>query len=513
LSPHAAEITRRLDWRFLLPRTTFRRAVLFGADEPMRECARRLGLAPVVVGDSDGVPADLMLISPADGLAAIRDVADGGFVCCEVDRRRAPMLTPARLARRLRRAGLHPRGIWAVRPGLSRAESYVPLDHPAPLPWFLQTQYRARGALQRLVAACVQAFVRGDGRRLAPFAPLYVMVAVRAPDRPSSDEGEVDDGAVLVLTDSGNRAVRLWFPSGSCVPHRVTKVPKSVAFAERTRREQLAMVDLAGRLGDDLAAALPRPLGLVPWGAVDASQESVVPGVSIARGCRPGRRHAAGARRDLLAAGEWLARFHVTTRSDACDVGEQVRALCDRYLDRFGDPGAGMIADVWSTAGDLPPLPAVMRHPDFNIWNVVRDDERLHVIDWEGAMTGPPLCDLVQFTVHWHECVTRRHPRIPDESGLLRVLVERSHNTPADAAASDVFSRYMRRLAIPDEWFDVLAVTTWVELALRRERQLADAGSDGDERDRHNYGVRYVEALAKAWRRHAERVPHEVGVA
>jgi hypothetical protein len=279
----------------------------------------------------------------------------------------------------------------------------------------------------------------------------------------------------------------------------VTKIPKSEAFAERTRREQFTMVDLRARLSDDIATSLPRPLGFAAWGDVAASRETVVSGVALATRCRVGQRHAGDAQQDLAAASDWLARFHAATRSAAVDVRAEVASLCDRYLERFGGPASAMVDGVRVTLADLPPIPAVIRHPDFNVWNVLRSGERLHVIDWEGAAPGPPFCDLVQFAVHWHESVTRRRPRMPDQIGLRLLLVDRARRTPADHAVAVAFDRYLDVVSIPEGWFDVLAVTTWVELALRRERQLIDAGSPLEERNRNNFGVRYVEALAKVW--------------
>jgi aminoglycoside phosphotransferase (APT) family kinase protein len=208
-----------------------------------------------------------------------------------------------------------------------------------------------------------------------------------------------------------------------------------------------------------------------------------------------------------------LARFHIATRNDEVDVAGQVVDLCDQYLARFGGPGSGMIETVRAAAPRLPPLRAVIRHPDFNIWNLLRDGNQIHVIDWEGAAPGPPLCDLVQFTVHWHEYVTRRRPQMPDEEGLRAVLAERSRASWADAAVAEVLSRYMSRLGIADDWFDVLAVTTWVESALKRELQLVDAGCSRDERDRHNFGVRYVQALSRVSHRAPSEVASKVGVA
>ncbi len=509
MSAHGAELTRRLDWRFLLPRATFRRAVLVGSDAVLRDRALGLGLAPVVDEACNGSPADLIVLPAGARLADVADLAADGIVCLEVDRRRSPLLTPARLRKRIRQAGLEPRGVWAVRPGLARAESYVPIDHAAPLPWYLRTQYRAMTLPQRLAVSVIKALVGDDGRRLAPVVPFYVMVAAK----PDPVVNATEDGSSILLTDSGNRATLLWFPQDSDSPRVVTKIPKSQAFVERTRREQLAMVNLHRRLGDDLSGALPTPLGFTPWGDVTASRETVVPGSIVATRCRPGRRHIDGARRDLLDGSDWLTRFHIATADEAIDVAAEIVDLCEEYLDRFGGAGRELVEHARTTAPVLPPVRSVMRHPDFNVWNLLRDGDRLHVIDWEGAAPGPPLCDLVQLAVHWQECVTRRRPRLPDAEVLRAALGRRSSASWAGAAVAEVFSRYLRELDIGDDWFDVLAVTTWVERALRRERQLVDAGCPRDERDRFNYGVNYIAALAGVWHRDVELDAEGVRVA
>jgi aminoglycoside phosphotransferase (APT) family kinase protein len=485
-----AELTRRLDWRFLLPRDTFRRAVLVGADPELLECARRIGLADVVDGETDGRPADLVFISSADDSASLPDLTPDGIVCCEVDRRRTPTLSPARLARRLDALGLRLHGIWAVRPGLGRAESYVPIDSPAPMPWFLGTHYHASSPVQRLASTAVRALVRDDGRRLAPLVPLFVAVAARSERR---------DGSVLVLTDSGGRAVQLSFADDERAPRDVTKVPKSEPFVERTRREQESLVSLRTRLPHELADALPDPLGLRPWGSVEASCERAVPGVIVTKRCQFGQRHRADATRDLAEATAWLARFHAATRSDTGDAGAHVRRWCEQYADRFADPGNGMLADVYAASERLPRITPVVRHPDFNIWNLIRDGDGLRVIDWEGSAPGPPVCDLVQLVVHWHETVSRRRPQMPDGRVLRAVLLDRSDVDWSDRAAADSVAAYMTALAIPDEWFLVLGVATWVERALRRERQRLDSGSPRVDRDRDNFGVRYLEVLAQEW--------------
>jgi hypothetical protein len=82
VSRQAAEVTRRLDWRFLLPRATFRRAVFSQSDPALRDSARRLGLAPIVVDCSHGEEADLMWISDVDDLAVTNDLADDGGRRC-----------------------------------------------------------------------------------------------------------------------------------------------------------------------------------------------------------------------------------------------------------------------------------------------------------------------------------------------------------------------------------------------------------------------------------------------
>ena len=508
MTAHGAELTRRLDWRFLLPRATFRRAVLVGSDEALRDRAAQLGLAAVVDVAWSGSPADLVVL-PADApLGDLENLTPDGVVCLEVDRRRTPLLTPTRLRKRTVEAGLEPCGTWAVRPGLTRAESYVPIDHASPLPWYLRTQYRATTFHQRLAGALIKIFVGRDGRRLAPIVPFYVMVAAK----PDAVPDAAETGSSIVLTDSGNRATELWFPEDSATPSVVTKIPKSQAFVERTRREQSAIVDLHRRLGEDLAAALPAPLGFTPWGAVVASRETVMPGVIVATRCRSGRRHMERARRDLLDASDWLTRFQLATADHTIDLAADAIDLCDAYLDRFGGTGSQLVEHARTAVPGLPPVPSVMRHPDFNVWNLLRDGDRLNVIDWEGAAPGLPLCDLFQLTVHWQECVTRRRPRLPDPE-VLRAVFGRSRTSWADAAVSELLSRYMRELRIADDWFDVLAVTTWVERALRRERQLVDAGCSRCEREGANDGVAYIAALTGVWQGDAQRKAEGLRVA
>ncbi|MBG0854276.1 aminoglycoside phosphotransferase family protein [Streptomyces spinoverrucosus] len=98
--------------------------------------------------------------------------------------------------------------------------------------------------------------------------------------------------------------------------------------------------------------------------------------------------------------------------------------LCDRlvdFVDNLPDQAKQLAGNLGLPDGTrlglilarhrLTPREPVLLHGDLNPWNLVRDerDGRLGIIDWERAMVGDPLYDLVR---HFHLTPTR--PEIRD---------------------------------------------------------------------------------------------------
>jgi aminoglycoside phosphotransferase (APT) family kinase protein len=117
------------------------------------------------------------------------------------------------------------------------------------------------------------------------------------------------------------------------------------------------------------------------------------------------------------------------------------------------------------------PLPIVLQHRDFTVWNISRFGRELAVLDWEGCRPGPALCDLLHFVTHWYETVRHAHDEAARQRCFRRLLFEPDHGAPFCEAVHHVIARYMERLDMGRRFLPLLVVYTWVELALRRSDQ------------------------------------------
>jgi aminoglycoside phosphotransferase (APT) family kinase protein len=444
---------------------------------------------------------------PAARVAAA--LAPGGVVYWENDRRRpgCRRRTPARVAAALAAAGLAPAGRFAVRPGLARPELYLPVDEPGPFRWYASSVYVAARPVQRLGEAAVRAVTGLDGRRLAAIAPFHAVVAVHG-ERPGPAVAERAAGAtgpVALVNHGGNRVVLFAFEGAA--PATVVKVPEQPAFAARTVREQEVMREVRAALGP-AADAVPEPAGLADVGlGVPAAVEAGAPGRTMARSSGRWGRPLARRVEDLTAAAAWLERLHVDARvADGRWDAHARRTWLDgpvaRFAERFGTTAAEdrLFAATAARAAALDgaPLPVVWQHGDYTVWNLVRDRDRLRVLDWEGARPGLPLCDLDRFATHWHELATGARTERDRQAALAALFLDpdAGARAPATAAARDALDRHRRAVGVPAGLAPVLLVAAWVELCVRRSDQQRDGGAAPAGARAGNPNLPYLATLA-----------------
>ncbi|MCZ4510175.1 aminoglycoside phosphotransferase family protein [Streptomyces sp. ActVer] len=133
------------------------------------------------------------------------------------------------------------------------------------------------------------------------------------------------------------------------------------------------------------------------------------------------RPHEADGLVDQLCALTWLDHWHLDPMGAAFDfcawlIQQLVRLVADlpsasRKLARqLGLPDAQRLHEIFAEPRVTPRRPTLL-HGDLNPWNLVRrgDALALTLIDWEKAMVGDPLYDLVR---HMHLTPTR--PEIRD---------------------------------------------------------------------------------------------------
>lgn len=516
---------RAADWRFLLPHPPggrFEHLVLLGGPPGLTERLVEVGLAREVSHTiAPGKPADAVVVLH-DGRAVPHEIArclvPGGVLYYEVDRRWLRFLssTPGRVRNSMQKAGLSPTAMYVVVPDFSDHRMYLPLDVPGALRWYVATLYNAFGPWQCLLERVLRAVTGLDGRRFAPFATRLAVTAVAGQARPGSTSivelpglpPEVQGRALrpLVLTYGGDRVVVLPFGAEDTQPAAVLKVPKLPGFNGRTENEQATLHELWSRLDHPVRRAIPRPLGTLRHGEVTIAVEGYAPGEPL---FRSSERWGVSQRErldDLRLAAAWLGEFHLQTEVgrpvwDASALSRWVEQPFEAYGRTFGVTGVEerLFAATRTYAGSLSgtPLPIVMQHRDYTVWNVARSGLELAVLDWEGSRPGPALCDLLHFAIHWYDAVRRAHDEAARQRCFRRLLFERGRGDPFRGAVHEVLARYLERLGMSPRLYPLLVVYTWVELALRRaDQQRLQEETHPDPRQGNPY-LGYVAILAE----------------
>jgi hypothetical protein len=427
--------------------------------------------------------------------------------------------SPGRVTKYLQSLGLSVHGAYAVSPSFEEAHLFLPLNTPHALEWYVTSLYTALTLRQRLLEGVLSGTTGLHSGRFAAVAPFVAVVATRG--RPESGipavlacpsisallhEEPQDQIAPLLLTDGGNRATMLPFARGEQQPRLVVKIPKLPAFNDRTISEQKTLKRVRGMVDTSLSRSMPCPLGLTHFGNVSISVEGFLPGESM---LRSSARWGASSQRqieNLELATDWICEFHSQTVEQVITWNE------NEYSGRF-ESLLHLFRQSYDTSeqeeklflklraqSDLMAeyrIPIVWQHRDFNIWNVFRNDRRVSVIDWEGGRSGLPLCDLLHFATHWNDAARRAvtpEERASNFEALFCI------QTPGDALtrkAHQMVYRYIERLQVNRGFVPMLLVHTWLELLLRRQKQLQDMGDECPESREKNHYFQRLALLVK----------------
>ena len=523
--PHAAtrpDRLRRLDWRFLLPSDGSMRvgdAVLLGTDAALLETAADIGLADHVLTDLPEAESSVDLVAvlghnAVDTQHVMNALRPGGVLYWEVDRRRAPRLTPQRVRAMLVAAGMVPRGAYAIRPRRDAAALYLPLQSSSARQWFVDSVYTPARPVQRVLEAWSKSLMRWPGA-FAAALPFHVAVAQKPPlqgatmaEELAAHAGNLPPGEPAMLNHSGTRVVFV-FCDDAARPKVVAKVPKVPALVGRTRREHDTLRCLHDTVDADVAAGLPVPLGSATVNGMFATWESGQTGASMAR--RSGAWGATTATRlgDLDAAARWITRLHREHRCgervwDGRTVDEVLCCPIEAYTNQFGvtDSERVLFRRVTARAVEFRgSLPVVWEHGDYTVWNIVRRGlpstdpaGDVAVLDWEGAAPGLPYVDLFRFAVHWTEFASHRARHLGRRALLARTLF--GDSTTVGSAVRTTLDRYLDAVGVDQSIEPVLITRLYVELAVRRHQIALEAGLAPDRPRESNPAIEMVGHLA-----------------
>jgi hypothetical protein len=516
--PDLSGTSRRVDWRFLLPTGDgpLDRLRLVGGDASIAGQIVAVGLArTVVTGAEDRSPVDAVVTlggDPGDLPRLLAGLRPGGVLYCEVDRGASGTLawSPARLSRRLRKAGMSTAAYWRRRRA-GHDNLLLPLDVPGAVPWYLREVMDQRGPVRRVARGTLRLLVRRNGHRLGLVARRYAVVGVAgspdshpgllpAPGLLGPGAGDTLPAMLAGGEGAWSRVVLLPFTGTDRQPRAVLKLPRTREHNGATEREQRTLRRVRSALPPDLADGLPSVQGTRTWSGLCVGSESFVAGRPVALASRRTAETST-----LDGAVDWLIRLDLATAralasADRRGAGEvldesfretvdalrlpfDADAVCGRFgAERVGDPS----------------IPVVWQHCDLTPFNLRWGNGRHALVDWESARPGPALCDLLYLLLHWQWTGLPSFGAAPAE--VFHAVFLSRHGVPASKASAQV-RRYCAALHVDDALVGPLLLRMLSQQALDRAERVRDVGLDPAE-DTNVYADLFGRTVG-----HADAVP------
>jgi hypothetical protein len=258
-----------------------------------------------------------------------------------------------------------------------------------------------------------------------------------------------------VLTEgraSISKVVAIVTPAGAEGPGLVIKWPRTVTAAASLAREAAMLSGLQNRALPDglplLVETRPHPLGT-------AIVETMLPGVPMGRLLTPARHLLLGIR-----VVDWLVNLPAPGPSEVSGAAALADGLIDRLEQRIGSTIAAFeISRLRALVPALDGLPLVVEHRDLAPWNILVDDGRIGVVDWESSVaSGLPVLDLWYFLTyaglavegHGEACLAEVYPGLQDRQ------------TRAGKVSANLLERYTACLGLDPDLVPTLRALTWV---------------------------------------------------
>ena len=526
---------QRADWRFLLPRPRtdqYEHLLLLGAPSGLRDRLLEAGFArEISTTVSDRLTFDAVVTLGGDVRRgelrrAVSRLKPGGNLYCEVDRRSLPQVlnTPSRIKRMLGDLSVNITGLYWVAPNLNSSNRYIPINHGAALRWYFNTLCVSSSPVQWLMERSVAAVVGFSSRWLPWTLPWYSITATAGPIGDAKalalddmslvrDVGPQQISPLLLTSgqDDGSRVVVLPFVNSDRRPERVIKISRLAEFNTNVEREQEVLVEIHTRLDETLNQTVPQPLGIRHLGDLTASSETHAPGRSLFVSSGDWKASSRQKVDDLDVAVRWLSSFNrqvqlIPSESGAAEFARMVGRLFDRYL-RACDPSPNVrqLLDFTSSRAQAlvnAPLPIVWQHNDFGPWNLVRDRDVFHVIDWELGWgpgfdhAGPALCDVLYFVTHWSFAARGLHSPESWSNGFGQLFIDRDLDDRYISAIHQAIDGYMADLGIDARFLPVVLVYTWVDRSLKQWERKQHLGAPTSMSGSQNQFASYVHVLA-----------------
>ncbi len=267
-----------------------------------------------------------------------------------------------------------------------------------------------------------------------------------------------------------DQSVYFFFRPNERFPSAVGKVGFDPAGAHFLEREHRGLRSLKERWSDIPAASVPRLLLYREVAGRQALLQSALRGEKVSSWLIPGFRLSGRLGRFLVWAADWSAALGRATRTG----GE---GLIPTWIDEFStkldrtnrsrallDGAANKVRE-----GFHGEFPAVLAHGDFCGENILGDDERYGVIDWELCdELSVPAYDILDLCL-WVVFRTEGHAEPDPFAALDRLLNGRD---PLARELRLTLGRYAASMGIARQYLPRLVTLAWAGYCLKKFRHL-----------------------------------------
>jgi aminoglycoside phosphotransferase (APT) family kinase protein len=284
-----------------------------------------------------------------------------------------------------------------------------------------------------------------------------------------------------------DQSVYFFFRPRERFPSAVGKVGFDPAGAHFLEREHRGLQSLSRRWDAIPAASVPRLLLYREVAGRQALLQSALRGEKISTWLTPGMRLNGRLSRFLSWAADWSAALGRATRTgEEGLIPTWVDEFCVK-LDRTNSSRALLeraAKAVWE--GSRETFPAVLAHGDFCGENILGDEERYGVIDWELCdELSVPAYDIVDLCL-WVVFRTEGHAEPDPFAALERLLNGRD---PLARELRRTLGRYAAAMEIRSDLLPALVTLAWAGYCLKKFRHL--------ERDETGHFARARAAVRK----------------
>lgn len=491
-----------IDWRFLLPLSSsqpFNHLVLLGAKPELADLILEVNLAKEI---SLEVPknrcADALIIlanSHAPLETSIGCLRRGGILYFESTVRWENLFNyrPITIDRFLEKKGFSDKVLFWALPNFENCEFYIPINSLDPLSWLIKSYFISRKFLHVLAFSFFNIILRLKINFLLYLAPSFAVTAIYDP--PLWETRSILNLKIqsfwskyrsfpiypLMITRKGTndlyrRMIVFPFTPGKEEPIATLKFWRTPERNLNSRNEQEALVKLRDTLNSEIAASVPKPLGIYEHQTLAVNVESCLLGcvstTKLSR-CDVSLHYKIDILEQVFT---WLFEFQSRTQngqiiwSDSA-IQEWVEEPLKKYSECFKiTPEEKLLFNTIvekSHALKGLYLPLVGQHCDLNPGNIYSFSSKVSVIDWASGFTlGLPLIDAFYFVDTWLSEVFHGDDNVAHLQRFRKVFCLRNIDEYVERRIASCFVVYIDNLKFHPGFFPILLVHTWISHAL-----------------------------------------------